>query len=130
MTVTYDILMSGFPGRSGRGFLGWSTIVLLHTPEGCALFDTGSAGDRPGPINALAARNIPLSAIRTVILSHLHFDHIGNAECFRNADFLLHENEFAYFENHGTSDAAVPQVSTEFTPCRGNAAGARVHRLV
>lgn len=104
----YDLLLTGFPARTERGFLGWSTTVLLRTTAGYALFDTGTAGDRPGLLRALAARGIRNGDIRTIILSHLHFDHVANAECFPQAEFLLHETERDYFDDHGAADAAVP----------------------
>ena len=109
----YDILISGFPAKPVRGFLGWSTTVLLTTKSGYALFDTGSAGDRPGLIEALAKRNIRPNDIRTVIISHLHFDHIANAECFRGAEFILHETELDYFEKHQLNDLAIPLYQVE-----------------
>ncbi|WP_439631964.1 MBL fold metallo-hydrolase [Shinella sp.] len=104
----YDLLLRGFPGRTERGFLGWSTTVLLRTAAGYALFDTGAAGDRPGLFNALAKRGIERADIKTIILSHLHFDHVANVECFPRAEFLLHETERAYFESDGARDAAMP----------------------
>ncbi|WP_332302806.1 MBL fold metallo-hydrolase [Rhizobium sp. GR12] len=110
---SYDVLLSGFPGKTARGFLGWSTTVLLKTTSGYALLDTGGAGDRPGLIEALAERNIQPSDIRTVIVSHLHFDHIANAECFRGAEFVLHETELDYFEKHQANDPAIPRYQVE-----------------
>lgn len=109
----YDILMPGFPGRTPRGFLGWSTTVLLHTRDGYALFDTGSAGDRPGILNALAHRGLTSADIHTVVLSHLHFDHIANVECFPMAELVLHETELAYFDVHKADDRAIPLLQVE-----------------
>jgi len=109
----YDILMPGFPGRTPRGFLGWSTTVLLHTRDGYALFDTGGAGDRPGILKALAYRGLTPADIRTVVLSHLHFDHIANVECFPTAELVLHETELAYFDEHKADDRAIPLLQVE-----------------
>ncbi|MCC2609426.1 MBL fold metallo-hydrolase [Neorhizobium sp. Rsf11] len=111
--ASYDILMPGFPGRSSRGFLGWSTILLLKTYEGHALFDTGGSGDRPGLMAALAERGIDRHDIRTVILSHLHFDHIANVECFPKAEIVLHESEFAYVRDHRFDDPAISRFQVE-----------------
>lgn len=106
--MTYDILLSGLPGRTSRGFLGWSTVILLHTEGGPVLFDTGAPGDRPGLLKALAARSIAPADIRTIILSHLHFDHTGNLDCFANAQVVLHQKEYGYFLDHGQTDPAMP----------------------
>jgi glyoxylase-like metal-dependent hydrolase (beta-lactamase superfamily II) len=113
MKASYDILMHGFPGRSSRGFLGWSTIVLLQTAKGYALFDTGGVGDRPGLMAALQARGIGRDDIATVVLSHLHFDHMANSECFPKAEIILHEDEYAYVHEHGTSDPAISMSQVE-----------------
>jgi N-acyl homoserine lactone hydrolase len=106
--VSYAVLIPGFPGATSRGFLGWSTTVLLRTPEGYALFDTGASGDRPGLLQALAKRGIERKDIRTVILSHLHFDHVANVECFPEAEIVLHETELDYFQGQRDSDLALP----------------------
>ncbi|MSU92075.1 MBL fold metallo-hydrolase [Rhodobacteraceae bacterium 2CG4] len=103
----FQILMQGFPGRTPRGFLGWSTVVLLHGPDGPVLFDTGAHGDRPGLMAALAARGLRPGDITTVILSHLHFDHIANVECFPQARIVMHESEAASIEQSGADDPAV-----------------------
>lgn len=111
--ASYDVLMPGFPGRSPRGFLGWSTIVLLKSREGYALFDTGGNGDRPGLMAALAERGIDRQEIRTVVLSHLHFDHMANVECFPKAEVVLHESEFAYVQDHMNDDPALSRFQVE-----------------
>ncbi|GGA68757.1 hypothetical protein GCM10011385_23250 [Nitratireductor aestuarii] len=105
--ASYDILMNGFPARGERGFLGWSTIVLLDTAKGYALFDTGGIGDRPGLMAALEKRGIAKEDISTVVLSHLHFDHMANVECFPKAEIILHEDEYAYVQEHGAADPAI-----------------------
>ncbi|MEI5682571.1 MBL fold metallo-hydrolase [Mesorhizobium sp. CGMCC 1.15528] len=110
---SYDVLIPGFPGRTPRGFLGWSTTVLLHTRDGYALFDTGGAGDRPGILNALERRGLTPADIRTVVLSHLHFDHVANVECFPKAELVLHETELAYFDEHKADDRAIPLFQVE-----------------
>jgi N-acyl homoserine lactone hydrolase len=110
---SYDVLIPGFPGRTPRGFLGWSTTVLLHTKDGYALFDTGGACDRPGILNALTHRGLTPADIRTVVLSHLHFDHIANVECFPKAELVLHETELAYFDEYKADDRAIPLFQVE-----------------
>jgi N-acyl homoserine lactone hydrolase len=112
--LSYDVLISGFPARSSRGFLGWSTVTLIHTAAGPVLFDTGTQGDRVGLIAALAARGLAVDDIRLVILSHLHFDHVGNVECFPAAEVVLHQTELAYFHAQQGRDPALPiqQVET------------------
>ena len=104
----YDILLNGFPGRSSRGFLGWSTVALLDAPGGPALFDTGATGDRPSLMAALGQRGLAPADIGTIVLSHLHFDHVANVECFPNAEVIIHQDELAYFYEQQGKDAALP----------------------
>lgn len=111
--VGYDILLGGFPAKTERCFLGWSTVVLLSTAKGYALFDTGAIGDRVGLFAALEARSITPEQIETVILSHLHFDHAGNVECFPDAEIILHQDEYFYAQQHCTSDIALSRSQVE-----------------
>lgn len=109
----YEVLIQGFPGGTPRGYLGWSTTTLLHTSEGYALFDTGAAGDRPSLLAGLRARGIERCEIRTIVLSHLHFDHVANVECFPDAEIVLHADELAYFHAHQQDDDAIPVLQVE-----------------
>jgi N-acyl homoserine lactone hydrolase len=104
----YEVLIHGFPGKTPRGFLGWSTTVLLHTAGGPVLFDTGASGDRPGLLAALEQRGIAPNDIGTIVLSHLHFDHIANVECFPNAELVLHQTELSYYYDRKARDLALP----------------------
>ncbi|MDV3253727.1 MBL fold metallo-hydrolase [Devosia sp. BK] len=109
----YEILIHGFPGRTSRGFLGWSTSVLLHTAGGPVLFDTGSSGDRPALLAALENRGVAPGDIGTIVLSHLHFDHIANVECFPNAELVLHQTELMYYYDQRLVDLALPVFQIE-----------------
>jgi glyoxylase-like metal-dependent hydrolase (beta-lactamase superfamily II) len=41
-----------------------------------------------------AALGVPPEAVKTIVLSHLHFDHAGNLEMFPGAEIIVHEDEF------------------------------------
>ncbi|MDI6025654.1 MBL fold metallo-hydrolase [Corticibacterium sp. UT-5YL-CI-8] len=113
LTAMYEVLIQGFPGKPRRGFLGWSTTVLLHTAAGPVLFDTGASGDRPGLLCALQMRGIAPTDVGTIVLSHLHFDHIANIECFPNAELVLHQTELSYYYDHKALDMALPVFQIE-----------------
>jgi N-acyl homoserine lactone hydrolase len=85
-------------------------IWVISGSWGTLVMDTG-AGDpslvserhRPfrrapheEPAVALAAAGVDASAVRTVLLSHLHYDHCANNELFTNAEFVVHRSEIAY----------------------------------
>ena len=48
------------------------------------------------PVQALAALGIDANAVEDVILTHLHYDHVGNFDRFPKARFHLQERELVY----------------------------------
>ena len=54
-------------------------VYLLETPEGPALFDCGPASTLPTLEAELALRNLELTDLRHLLLSHIHLDHAGAA---------------------------------------------------
>jgi glyoxylase-like metal-dependent hydrolase (beta-lactamase superfamily II) len=48
------------------------------------------------PLEALAALDVNASAVEDVILTHLHYDHVGNFDLFPGARFHLQDRELAY----------------------------------
>jgi glyoxylase-like metal-dependent hydrolase (beta-lactamase superfamily II) len=47
-------------------------------------------------LSALARINVTPERVRTLVLSHLHWDHCGNLERFPNARILVQRSELAY----------------------------------
>ncbi len=91
------ILLGGFPGRSERGYLGWSGCYLVTTTKGeRILFDTAGYNERAVVVAKLAERGISPESLDLVILSHLHFDHAANWDVFPKAEIVVHERELAY----------------------------------
>jgi hypothetical protein len=41
-----DVIFQGFPGRTERGYMGWSSVVFIETQDAKILFDTGGTGER------------------------------------------------------------------------------------
>jgi len=48
------------------------------------------------PIDSLELVGVEAGAVRDVILTHMHYDHVGNFHKFPNARFHLQEREMAY----------------------------------
>ena len=97
--------------------------VLIDHPKKKILYDLGTHPDRIYPElllslfpyhfeedqrfeNQLALAGFEPEDISTVILSHLHFDHCGNLDLFKHADFYFHSSELAELE-------ANPHISIE-----------------
>jgi glyoxylase-like metal-dependent hydrolase (beta-lactamase superfamily II) len=55
---------------------------LIEGPKGFALVEAGPYSTFSHLTSALAAHNVPLSEIKEVFLSHIHFDHAGAAWAF------------------------------------------------
>jgi|SRR5208283_3507227 len=103
-----EILLSGFPGTSSRGFLGWSGCYLLTTARGRRLlFDTAGYNERATVINSLSRLSAAPQDVDFVVLSHLHFDHAANWDLFPNAEIIVHEREIAYADSGGADGAVL-----------------------
>lgn len=66
----------------------YTTVFLLKTPEGCALFDTATYPEDADNyiLPALQGLGVPADSIRYIVLSHSHGDHSGGLN--RLLDFL------------------------------------------
>ncbi|MBK1667947.1 hypothetical protein CKO28_07850 [Rhodovibrio sodomensis] len=108
MPLRYDILVQGNSLALADGFLGLSSVVLLHTDAGPVLFDTGHHATKRRLLNGLARHGLAPREIRAVVLSHLHFDHANNLEMFPDAQVYLSAAEQAYARDPHPDDLYVP----------------------
>lgn len=107
-------LMNGFPGKSSRGWLGWSSVVLVTDGKRNVLFDTGSCNDRPVMLQRLTNLGLSPEQIDWVVLSHLHFDHISNVDLFPYAKIALHIKELEHVQSAVEKDLAVPACYVDY----------------
>lgn len=75
----YEQAVSKFPGR----LLNW---IVPVTVDG-SLTET------------IAAITGSIEVVNTILVSHLHADHIGGLKCFQNAKFIMHEKAVSQAEN-------------------------------
>jgi glyoxylase-like metal-dependent hydrolase (beta-lactamase superfamily II) len=102
--------VEGAPVGSNQGLLQIPMIYsVIAAPAAVAqrtvlLVDTGFASGRSmtgqqfadfeTPAEILAKVELEPNDIKTVLLTHLHFDHVGNIGAFKNATFLLQRSEY------------------------------------
>ncbi len=110
------ILLPGVPVRSNRGWMGYCSVVLFPLNGEWGLFDTGHYSDRFLLMEAFKTLQIELDAIRWVVLSHLHFDHVLNLSLFKNATVFLARAELEYAEKvleGSVEDPSIPEIWPE-----------------
>jgi glyoxylase-like metal-dependent hydrolase (beta-lactamase superfamily II) len=88
------------------------TCYLVRTADALILFDTGvSPRAVPGLLRTdplarfteadllahrLQSAGVAASDVDLVVLSHLHYDHAGGAEFFRDAELVVQKDEYSY----------------------------------
>ena len=58
--------------------------------------------DFKDPLAILQDNKIPADSITDVIITHSHFDHIGNAHRFKNARFIINRDELSTLNRSGS----------------------------
>jgi glyoxylase-like metal-dependent hydrolase (beta-lactamase superfamily II) len=80
-------------------------VWLVRNAERTVVVDTGfnaAAAARRGreflrsPADGLALLGVDAARVETVVLTHLHYDHVGNFDLFPAATFHLQDDEMAY----------------------------------
>ncbi|HEY4371202.1 MAG TPA: N-acyl homoserine lactonase family protein [Burkholderiales bacterium] len=80
-------------------------VWLVRNAERSFVIDSGftaAVGRKRGreflrcPSEGLAALGLPVDQVKDVVVTHLHYDHIGNFALFPNAVFHLQDREMAY----------------------------------
>jgi glyoxylase-like metal-dependent hydrolase (beta-lactamase superfamily II) len=73
---------------------------------------TEAVGTRRGrqflrcPSKGLAELGVDCTSVRHVILSHFHYDHVGNYALFPNATFYVQDSEMAFYTGRHASQGA------------------------
>ncbi len=107
--MPFKILFSGFPATSSRGFLGWSTMLVVKEKGLNLLFDTGSYNERLKLLEKLGEERLRPEDIQMVVMSHLHFDHAVNFDLFPRAELVVGRGEWEYANGEaGKTDPFIP----------------------
>jgi glyoxylase-like metal-dependent hydrolase (beta-lactamase superfamily II) len=83
------VLVRGFVAGAAGARQRASGTVTLITGDPLVIVDTGAPEQRREILDALAAHRVNPAAIRWVVNTHGHLDHVGNNNLFPNATFVL-----------------------------------------
>jgi glyoxylase-like metal-dependent hydrolase (beta-lactamase superfamily II) len=75
---------------------GGGRTFVIDTGFNAEVSETRKRTFLRGPGEALATLGIDANAVEDVILTHLHYDHVGNFDRFPKARFHLQERELVY----------------------------------
>ncbi len=87
-------LLNGQPFMTQYGIVGYSTVVLIEDEDRRILFDCGNRSCSVQLKGALKKAGLSPSDITDVVVSHVHFDHVGNLPLFTNARILMSRTEW------------------------------------
>jgi N-acyl homoserine lactone hydrolase len=106
---TLHSLVDGFPGKSSsHGAFGWSSLWLLQDGDRRVLIDAGPPAYIPLIHEGLAEHGLTTADITDVLVTHLHWDHVGNFTMYPHATTWVGEEELAW--------AATQPAGTKFIP--------------
>ena len=98
MTLQVLDLVVGISIRTSYGFLGWSSISLIHDTvlNDYILLDVGGFNTRQLLFKSLERLGIEPKHISKILITHLHFDHCMNLELFPRATVYISKKELDY----------------------------------
>jgi glyoxylase-like metal-dependent hydrolase (beta-lactamase superfamily II) len=102
--IKLDVLAIGSFQRdeNGKVFDAHSSSVLIRTDERMMVVDTSTPYMRPALKTSFKQIGVFPKDVDTVILTHSHYDHVGNNGMFENAAIFMHQDE------HGEVEGAKP----------------------
>lgn len=85
-----EMLLTGYPGTTTwHGGLGWATVGLLRDENRVVLVDTGGPNLREPLLQALDERGLGAHDVTDVLITHCHWDHLGNVNLFPHARLVV-----------------------------------------
>ena len=92
-------------------FTGMSNVYFLKQEN--ILIDAGDFSDKD-ILEYELSKVISLDKIKTIILTHLHYDHIGNLELFKNAEIYASRKEIESLKKSAIETIIHPEIAINF----------------
>jgi N-acyl homoserine lactone hydrolase len=108
-----DVLLEGYGVNTNAGLAAFCAVIMIEGPDATGhltriLVDPAHVGRRTFLQDALAARDLTISDIDKVVLTHAHWDHVQNIDLFEHAPIYLHAEERVYSRRPHRNDWATP----------------------
>lgn len=87
-------ILEGKPFVTQFGIGGYSTVILIQDEGKNILYDCGSRGCALQLKEGLGRCGLKPDEITSVVISHMHFDHVGNLPLFKNVQIHLSKTEW------------------------------------
>lgn len=103
-----DLVLEGWSVSTDQGNAAFCGATLVRTATKNILVDVAHVGRRANLVESLRKLDLQPSDIDSVVLTHSHWDHILNADVFKNAEFMLHPLEIECARAPHPKDWATP----------------------
>jgi N-acyl homoserine lactone hydrolase len=113
MKVNYQIIVRGNNLATRDGNFGLANLTLVFAEHGPILFDVGHYCNRSALLQGLERHGLAPADMKTVFLSHLHFDHCVNVDLFTQAKVLVGKADWEYVQSPNPEDTFVPWLIRE-----------------
>lgn len=112
-----DLINYGMNGKGDHFLCGITTMALIRDENFIMLVDTGSFRSRDHILKAIEQRGLTVDDITHVFITHCHWDHVMNMECFPNATFFVPRLDYEHCANLPAETWGIPPYLYEM--CRG-----------
>lgn len=82
--------------------VGNSNMYLVSSGSGSIIFDTGAPGAFSRLKRAFGRWQVSFDSVRLIVISHVHFDHVGNCEALSrlcSAPVLVHSSAYPFLKS-------------------------------
>lgn len=103
-------VVNGFPGKtSTHGSFGWSSVWLLRGEGRVILAETGPPSYSPLIVKHLAEHGLTPADVTDVLITHAHWDHLGNVSLFPGARRWISKAEYAWACSQSPAEPFISQ---------------------